>query len=184
MNTIMFRRLPWKAPLKTLTKTTISTGPMPRAAGLGQSRAGSLGACHRMRPHQVSRDWARPQTERREGPRALPIAMALEPPPSSSMPSRARDPKDFEQAMQRNPLGDRQKQQFAPLIDGDRGPCVGSAVSSNHTRPSCSPTPCPPMPHFAALRSAAAGGFAGRRCGFNWSSNHRRYVCSQTWFTA
>jgi hypothetical protein len=111
-----------------------------------------------------------------------PTAIADEPPPSSSMASRAPSLAsrssircgDAHSATARN---NNLRSASIPMAVRESG----CRSLPDHISPSCSRTACPPIPHFAWRSSAGFGGLDGRRCGFKSSSNHKRYVCSQKW---
>jgi hypothetical protein len=111
-----------------------------------------------------------------------PMAIADEPPPSSSMPSRAPNLAsrsstrrgDAHSATARN---NNLRSASIPMAVRESG----CRSLPDHILPSSSQTACPPIPHFAWRNSAGLGGLDGRRCGFKSSSNHNRYVCSQKW---
>jgi hypothetical protein len=109
----------------------------------------------------------------------LPMAMELEPPPSTSIPSLAPELGKFLQHQTwREIFADGQKQKPVRLIDPHRGSGIRMTIAPRPNRvimqPNCLPADTP----FRLCE--LEGGFDGRRCGLNFSSNQSKYVCSQT----
>ena len=95
---------------------------------------------------------------------SLPIAIELDPPPSSSIPSLAPRFASY--------CNTRRGETYWPRAKNKslRSRSMAAAVRASgerllppQTLPPCNQTACPPIPHFARASSAAAGGFDGRR---------------------